>query len=137
MRSSVRQALALDPKGGPGGASHVVHAKCHAGVVSELELGRVAVKVLLSAVLTDALHASFEDRERAFDGVRADVAAGAFRATVVHDLMAREVLAEAKAPAAFVGQMRASRSTLARMIACNSSLAVPSAFASHTIALAG
>jgi hypothetical protein len=35
--------------------------------VAELELGKVAVKVLLGAVLIDALHPALEDAERALD----------------------------------------------------------------------
>ena len=43
--------------------------------VSEIKFGQVAVKVLLGAVLIDALHAALEDRIEAFDRVSGDVVA--------------------------------------------------------------
>lgn len=42
--------------------------------VAKIELRKIAVKVLLRAVLIDALHAAFEDAEIAFDGVGVDSA---------------------------------------------------------------
>ena len=42
----------------------------------EIELGKVAVKMLFAAVLIDALHAALEDRVEAFDGVRCDERSG-------------------------------------------------------------
>jgi hypothetical protein len=55
------------------GAHFVVPAECAAPVVAELKLGRVPMKVLLSAVLIDAFHASLEHAEIAFDRVRMDM----------------------------------------------------------------
>jgi hypothetical protein len=51
------------------------------------------VKVLLAAVLIDALHAAFEDREVAFDGVGMDrriVGRYIFFLTVLYDAMLRK-----------------------------------------------
>ena len=48
-------------------------SKADAVGITEIELRHVAVKVLLGAVLIDALHAALEDREEAFNRVRVDV----------------------------------------------------------------
>jgi len=63
-------------------------------VVAELELGDVAVQVLLAAVLIDALHAALEDGEVAFDRVRVDglvVAVHVLACAVMNEIMTREV----------------------------------------------
>ena len=44
-------------------------------VISELDLGKVAVQMLLAAMLVHALHAALEDRERAPNSVDMFVAA--------------------------------------------------------------
>ena len=50
-------------------------AKRNAVAVAKIELGEIAVQVLLAAMLVDALHPAFEDREEALDGVgRGDAA---------------------------------------------------------------
>jgi hypothetical protein len=40
--------------------------------VAEIELSNVAVRVLLAAMLIDALHATLEHRVEAFNGIRVD-----------------------------------------------------------------
>ena len=52
-------------------------------VVPEIELGRVAVQMLLAAVVVDAPHAALEDREKAFDRVRMGLTACPFVGAVV------------------------------------------------------
>src|SRR6266849_6422874 len=51
------------------GALFVAPSVRLAMVVAEVELGEVAVQVIVRAVLIDALHAALEDREEAFDGI--------------------------------------------------------------------
>src|SRR3954452_10849245 len=46
VRPTVGQALALHPNESCIGTFAIVHAECDAGVVAELELGRVTVQVL-------------------------------------------------------------------------------------------
>lgn len=41
-------------------------------VVAEVEFCKIAVQMVLAAVLIDALHSTLEDREEAFDGVGVD-----------------------------------------------------------------
>ena len=48
----------------------------HAGVVAKIKFRQIAMQMLLAAMLVDAFHAAFEDREIAFDGVRMDGATG-------------------------------------------------------------
>lgn len=55
-------------------------------VVAEVELGKVAVQVLLSAVLIDTLHAPLEGAEEALNGVGMDLAANILLSGVVHHL---------------------------------------------------
>jgi hypothetical protein len=62
-------------------------------LLSEVELGEVAVKVALGTVLLDAGHSALEDREKAFDGVGMRVAAHPFLFAVI----ARFVTGEAPA----------------------------------------
>ena len=57
------------------GSPFVVYPIGNPIVVPELEFGRVAVQVLLGAMLVDALHAPLEDREVALNRVRVDRAA--------------------------------------------------------------
>src|SRR5689334_8852701 len=49
---------------------HILDAETHARVVSELELGKVAVQMHLAAMLVNAFHAALEDAEIAFNRVR-------------------------------------------------------------------
>ena len=50
----------------------IAHAKRDPLIIPEIILSEIAVKVLLSAMLVDALHAALEDAEIAFDGVGVD-----------------------------------------------------------------
>jgi hypothetical protein len=49
------------------------------------------MQLLLAAVLIDALHAAFEDREEAFDRIGGYVAARVFLVRMVDRLMRREL----------------------------------------------
>ena len=59
-------------------------------VISEIELRKVAMQMLLRAVLIDAPHASLEDRKAAFNRVRVDGAADVFASAVIDRIVARE-----------------------------------------------
>src|SRR3954447_10984183 len=50
----------------------IINAEPDAVVVTELELGQIAVQMLLVAMLIDAFHAALEQAEVAFDSVRVD-----------------------------------------------------------------
>src|ERR1700730_15533202 len=50
----------------------VVNSECDALIVTKIELGKVAMQMLLAAMLIDASHAALEDRIVALDGVRVD-----------------------------------------------------------------
>src|SRR5690349_4834560 len=69
MSPSIGEALADAALYGCVGARHVVNAQRDAMVVPEVELAQIAMQVLLTAVLIDALHTALEDREVALDGV--------------------------------------------------------------------
>ena len=59
-------------------AGDVIHAQRDAVVVAEIELRKIAVKVLFCTMLIGALHAALENREHAFDGIGVNVAANVF-----------------------------------------------------------
>ena len=64
--------------------------------MTEIKLGEVTVKVLLFALLIDAFHAAFENREIAFDRIGVDgetiVIAGVFAGRVLHGFMLNEYM---------------------------------------------
>src|SRR5207248_1424242 len=68
-RSLIGQPLSLSPFDGAHRAHHVVNAKGDAVAVPKIELTQVAVQVAIAAMLVDAAHPAFEDREEAFDRV--------------------------------------------------------------------
>ena len=49
---------------------YVVNSKRRPLTIPEIELSKIAVKVLLGAVLVDTFHSALEDAEIAFDGNR-------------------------------------------------------------------
>ena len=59
--SLIHHPLTLCPLEYLGGTHRIVYTVRHSVVVTELELGSVAVKVLTSTVLVDTLHATLED----------------------------------------------------------------------------
>ena len=61
------------------GALGIVHAERDAVVVAEIKLRKIAVQVLLAAVLIDAAHAALEDREIVFNRVGVDRRRGRIR----------------------------------------------------------
>src|SRR4051794_7135572 len=81
---------------------HILDAETHARVVSELELGKVAVQMHLAAMLVNALHATLEDAEIAFDRVgmhgvvrKADILAAAVSDRAVAGVFGANVRVEA------------------------------------------
>ena len=65
-------------------------------------------EVLFRAVLVDALHAALEDREIAFDGVRAGAAPAVLLAAMDDRQVLRELPANFDVPGAFIGRERAA-----------------------------
>lgn len=66
---SVGKALAPDAQESTVGTGPVVDAESNPAVIPKIELSKVAMQVLLAAVLIDALHPTLEDGEVAFDGL--------------------------------------------------------------------
>ena len=88
MRFSIRQPLAFHTKESLFRPLFIIHAFCDAVVIAAVELGQIAVKVLFGAMLVNALHTAYEDREIAFEGVGVAVAALPFFLAVVNAFMA-------------------------------------------------
>jgi hypothetical protein len=102
MSRSIGKALPDDAFDRPFGALHVVYAKPHAVRISKIELRQIAVQVLLAAMLIDSLHATFEDRIIAFNGVGVNMAANVFLLAVIYAFMARKFGADFEILASFV-----------------------------------
>lgn len=66
VRLPVHQPLAFDAADRGKGAVDVAVAERHAMIVAVIELGKVAMQMLLFAVLINTAHSAFEDREVAF-----------------------------------------------------------------------
>src|SRR5687768_3473755 len=76
------------------GTRQIIHSECNTMIVTEVELGQIAVEMLLSAVLVDTLHAALEGAEEASKRVGMRVAANILTGRVVHGLMVRELLTQ-------------------------------------------
>ena len=79
MSCFIGQPLALDAPERDLRPLGVVNAKADAGVLPEIELCQITVKVALIDMLIDTDHAAFEDRKEAFEGVGIDMSKKAER----------------------------------------------------------
>jgi hypothetical protein len=71
----IGQALALDAAQRRVGTGRVIHAEGGAVIVSEVELGEVAMEVFLAAMMVDATHPALENAEEALERVGVGLAA--------------------------------------------------------------
>jgi hypothetical protein len=69
------------------GALYVIYAEPDAIAIAEIEFGKIAVQVFFAAMLIDAFHATFEDREIAFNCVGVDDPAHVFANAVIDGLV--------------------------------------------------
>jgi len=76
VRPPISQALAGQAAKRITAPLTIIATEAFAVAVAEIELGNVAVKVLLRAMLIDTLHAAFEDRKELLDRVRVNAAKG-------------------------------------------------------------
>lgn len=84
----------------------VIDAKSHTVVIPEVELDKVAVEVVLCAVLIDALHAALEDGEVALNSVGVDDAADVLALPVGGGLMVNEGWRGLEVHAGLIGVQR-------------------------------
>jgi hypothetical protein len=104
---SIGEPLALDATQDIAGTTGIVHAQGDPVVVSEIELGEVAMQMFLANVLVDAIDAAFQDGEETFCGVGVSVTAHVLISGMNDGLMAGECLADLPVDAALVSaQMR-------------------------------
>lgn len=75
---TVGQPLADDALQGLGSAVLIVNANCNVVGIAEVIFREIAMQVLFSAVLMDALHATLEDAVVALNAVGGDLAARIF-----------------------------------------------------------
>jgi hypothetical protein len=97
---SIGEALADDALNSTFGALYVIYAKPDAIAIAEVELGKVAVQMLFTAI--DASHATFENRVVSFNGIGVDDPAHVFISRMVDGLMHPKFLAEALIGGEFV-----------------------------------
>ena len=72
----ISEALPFYASQGEVGACAVTNAERNAVTVAKIKFGKVPVKMLLTAMLIDADHATLEDAVIAFDGVGGDEGPG-------------------------------------------------------------
>src|SRR3546814_7994323 len=75
----IGDALSSDTLQGNIGALSIFNTAGAAVGVTEIKLRQIAVQMLLAAMLVDAAHPTFEDREKAFNGVGVDIATDIFQ----------------------------------------------------------
>ena len=78
-------SVSVDADGRAGCPLGVADSELHPVAIPKIELGKVAVQVLLAAVLIDSLHAALEDGEVALGGLRVDDAAHGLAFAVERD----------------------------------------------------
>ena len=98
----IGQPLADDALQGQLGALSIAAAKLHAVVVAEIKLCNVAMQVLLSAVLIDALHAPLKDAVVTLKGVCVGIAPDVLARAMRDELMAGEDAAELRVLTSFI-----------------------------------
>lgn len=88
-------------------AGNVINTQGHAVTIAEIELGKVAVQMVMAAMLVDALHAALEYRKEAFDGIGVQglICLGdIFADTVTHKAMGAEVHFQVGVLSGFIGK---------------------------------
>ena len=113
VRYLVHETLPADALERGGGAVGVIEAEGLARIPAEIELGRVALKVLLADAVEGAVEAALEDRKGRLDRVGRYVAARVFLLRVVHDFVRREVLADPLVDASLIRHQTSLSSDLA------------------------
>ena len=74
----IHQSLSFRTRNGNAGALKIIDLQLFTGVLAEIELGQVAVKMLLVHVLVNAHQSALEDAEEAFEGIGVNVTAHPF-----------------------------------------------------------
>ena len=99
----IGQAFAFRALNGDLGAGRIVVAEADAVRVAKIELGQIAVQMLLAAMLVDAFHAALEDRIEALDRVCVRLAANVLFGRMVDAIMANEAAARTIVVERFIG----------------------------------
>src|SRR5712675_2001625 len=109
----IRQALPSDAFERVICALCVSHAKCGAIVVSEIELGDIALKMLLANMVIRPDQTALQDVEEGFRRVCVNVAAHVFALPVRDGRMSAEFIANGYVSAGFISHKMRFRSNLA------------------------
>lgn len=74
-------------------ARYVVDAISDPVAIAEIELGQIAIQMIMTAVLVNTLHPALEDTEESFDGIGVNVTAHIFTNPVAYDTVLNELAA--------------------------------------------
>ena len=113
MSRSIGQAFSDDAFQGAFRAPFIVDAQRTAGIIPEIELGKIAVKMFFLAMLINALHAPFENTEIALGGIGVNVASDVFARRMVDALVSGNVPIRARVQPAFVGMQNGAARKIA------------------------
>ena len=103
MSCLISESLAADALHRFDRAQLVINAVGLAIAVTEIELGKVTMQMLLDTVLIDATHAPLEDAEKAFNGVAVNVALNILADTAKCAAMLCVFLADLPIDTRFIG----------------------------------
>lgn len=91
----IHQPLASGATNYSGRALGIINTKADAVVIAEIKFRDIAMRIMLCAMLIDALHSALEYGIEAFRRVELGFAAPIFARAVTHKVMCREMLAQA------------------------------------------
>ena len=103
MRLPISEALAFHSLDRGECAINVAVAEGGAVIVPEIKFRKIAVKMFFLAVLIDALHPAFEDRECALNRIGVNIAANIFASGMLHGFMRGKMLIGTEVETAFIG----------------------------------
>ena len=103
VRLMIGETFAFARLDGGDSTGFIIPAQRLTMIVAEVILGKVAMQVLLAAMLIDALHAALEETEIAFDRVGRYIATGIFLDGVFDRFVGGKVLSGTMIQVAFIG----------------------------------
>jgi hypothetical protein len=107
MSLPIGEPLANDTLHDPSGTLYVIYAEPDTIAIPEIKLRQLAVQMLLTAMLIDALHSALEDRIVALDRISVDVAvADIFVGAVLDGFVAGEPLTDVLVVTSLIGHQR-------------------------------
>src|ERR1700730_8687476 len=101
MRLMIGEAFTLTTTHGKNSALHICQ---FAGVVAEIEFCQITMQMFFGAMLVNAAHSSFENREKSFNRIGVNVTSHIFTARMGYGFMRGKFLANVRVILAFIGE---------------------------------